>query len=90
MVLSGLIFESDWSVYAQTCSASLTPPVGGSASTTALVSLRFIPTPLFRHIWAARNPAGFFIAPPKRHKQPERYTKRPNKFIKYAASMRRE
>jgi hypothetical protein len=27
-----------------------------------------------RHIWAARNPSGFFIVPPKRRKQPERYT----------------
>jgi hypothetical protein len=27
-----------------------------------------------RHIWAARNPTGFFIVPPKRHIQPERYT----------------
>jgi hypothetical protein len=27
----------------------------------------------YRHIWAARNPTGFFIAPPKRRKQPERY-----------------
>jgi hypothetical protein len=27
----------------------------------------------FRHIWAARNPTGFFIVPPKRRKQPERY-----------------
>ena len=26
-----------------------------------------------RHIWAARNPTGFFIVPPKRRKQPERY-----------------
>jgi hypothetical protein len=26
-----------------------------------------------RHIWAARNPTGFFIAPLKRRKQPERY-----------------
>ena len=26
-----------------------------------------------RYIWAARNPTGFFIVPPKRRKQPERY-----------------
>jgi hypothetical protein len=27
----------------------------------------------FRHIWAARNPTGFFIVPPKHRKQPKRY-----------------
>ena len=25
------------------------------------------------HVWAARNPTGFFIVPPKRRKQPKRY-----------------
>jgi hypothetical protein len=29
-----------------------------------------------QHIWAARNPTGFFMAPPKHRKRPEGYAKR--------------
>jgi hypothetical protein len=49
---------------------------------------------LLTHIWAARNPAGFFIGPLKRHIPPERYTQCHLKLfghggIRAAASKRR-
>jgi hypothetical protein len=57
------------------------PAVAGLASSRLGHGLRHSHAS-FRHIWAARKPTVCFIVPPKRRKQPERYTKyRPKYFF---------
>jgi hypothetical protein len=57
-------------------------PYGPSA--LRLARSCFTPTPHYGHIWAARNPTGVFIVPPKRQLQPERYAKcQPNWLKNY-------
>ncbi|MDR1257064.1 MAG: hypothetical protein LBJ86_04900, partial [Spirochaetaceae bacterium] len=52
------------------------PPVGGSASATALVSLRSIPTPLLRHILSALQMLRICLSGlAKRRNQPKCYAK---------------
>jgi hypothetical protein len=54
-------------------SVTASPPVGGSGFGRLGHSATLHSHASLTHIWAARNPTGFFIVPPKRRKQPERY-----------------